>query len=99
MASISIERLGGLAGLGSPGARMVSRGRVELEALAPHEREAVEALFARTNAPVADAKASLARDAFRYRITRHGGKGEEAVEVAEAHVPAGLLGSIVDELT
>jgi len=99
MSRISIERLGGLAGLGAPGVRMVSRGKMELEALAQHERDALESLFARAKAPPGDARASLARDAFRYRITRPRGKGEEAVEVAESEVPAGLLGCIVDELT
>jgi hypothetical protein len=99
MSRISIERLGGLAGLGSPGARMVSRGKMEQNKLAPHERDALESLFARTHSPPAEASASLARDAFRYRITRQRGKGVEAVEVAESEVPAGLLGCIVDELT
>lgn len=96
MAELSIERLGGLAGIGMPGARMVSRGRVDLSALAQHERDAVDVLF--SAAAQSRHRESPVPDGFRYRITRPNDAGGETVEVPESQVPAALIKCVKDEL-
>jgi hypothetical protein len=94
MDDIKIERLGGLAGYGSPHSRLKSRGTARIENLSAEDRQAVEALFGKRKA----AKPSLMRDGFSYRITWQGKDGERTVEVPEEAVPASLIATIKDEI-
>lgn len=95
---ILIERLGGLAGVGLPGSRMRSAGRLPAAALSEADRRAVDRLFG----PAAGGRshASPVRDGFRYRLTRTapGGQPEVVEDVPEARVPRALLDCIRDEL-
>lgn len=94
-----VERVGGLAGFGGAGARLRSRGHIALETLAPADRRAVECLFespaAQPGAPQPD---SPLRDGFRYRLSRACESGTQTVEVAEASLPAAVIGCVRDEL-
>ena len=83
---VEIERLGGLAGFGSPRSRLRSTGKVALDKLSRAERDMLEALFdgGGTASPAGEA------DAFRYRLTKQGKSGPQSVEVAEQDVPATL---------
>ena len=93
-ARLKVERLGGLAGVGLPGARIRSHGEIDVGKLSPSEQKTVERLF--ESPPAAPAKA---RDAFRYRLTRQTEKGPETVEVHEDAVPGPVRACVVDELT
>ena len=88
-----MEKLGGLAGIGLPGARLRSRGQVDPRKLSRAEQTVLDGLF--ESPPAAPAQA---RDAFRYRITRQTEKGLQTVEVHEDAVPEALRACVVDEL-
>lgn len=90
---IEVEKLGGFAGFGQPGARMRSRGRIDAGKLSAAEQAALEGLF--ESPPAAPAQS---RDAFRYRLTRQTGKGPQTVEVHENAVPEAVRACVVDEL-
>lgn len=90
---MTIERVGGLAGFGGPGAKIRGRGRVDVDTLSADDRAAVDALFTRHR----DAPAS-SPDAFRYRISRGSGAQAESVEVPEGVLPAVVANAIKDEL-
>jgi hypothetical protein len=92
MSTLTIERIGGLAGFGAPGGHLRSRGEVPWEQLSAQDRKAVEALFARHRS--ARQSPSPARDAFVYRLS----KGVETIEVGEEQIPATLLQHLKDEL-
>jgi hypothetical protein len=94
MAILFVERLGGLAGFGSEGSRLRSRGHIDLSALAAAERDVIEALFA---SPIDTGQNGL-RDAFRYRITRTTPRGEETIEARENVVPESLRACVRDEI-
>ena len=96
MAILKIERVGGLAGFGGPGARIASRGELAASALSAEEHSALDALFQRY---ATGKKASrAAADGFRYRISRTGAQGAETIEVAESDVPAALVRCVKDGL-
>jgi hypothetical protein len=90
---VAVERLGGMAGFGGPVSHLRSRGEMQISRLSPADRSAVDALFAKPPAPGASMP-----DAFRYRLTRHGGGGTLVIEVAEEHVPSALRACVTDEL-
>ncbi len=89
-----VERIGGLAGFGGPGAHVRSRGQVAIARLSEADRRAVEELF-RTRG---DSRPSAVRDGFSYRISRTTSAGSETIEVPESMVPASLVGCVKDEL-
>ena len=93
MDDLEIERIGGLAGMGLPGSRLRSRGRLALSSLSAADRQAVDALF-EAPAPPPDNM----RDGFRYRLTRRTAAGVQTVEMPESAIPAAVSGSIRDEL-
>ena len=95
MATLTIERTGGVAGIGLASSRIRSRGQVEWESLSAADRAAVDALFARRGSP---AGVGPLRDSFTYRLTRPSGNSTESVEVGEALVPAALSRSVKDQL-
>lgn len=98
MSALTIERIGGVAGFGAPGAHLRSRGEVRWEQLSAEDRKAVDALFARARSARQLANPSPARDAFVYRLSRAAGQGVETIEVSEERLPATLLQHIKDEL-
>ena len=94
MATLHVERIGGLAGFGGIGSHVRSQGRIEVDALSTTEQQAVESLFqARAKAPD-----SPVRDGFRYKISRTTAAGTETVEAPESAVPAALARCVKDEL-
>ena len=93
MQFLLVERLGGLAGFGGSGARLRSRGRIDLAVLTTEERDSVEALFALGE----PADPGARRDAFRYRITRRTPRGEESVEAGEHLLPLRVCACVRDE--
>ena len=95
MTTVTIERMGGVAGIGLAGSRIRSRGQVEWESLSAADRAAVDALFAGRGSP--DGAGPL-RDSFTYRLTRPRGNSTESVEVGEALVPVALTQSVTDQL-
>jgi hypothetical protein len=78
---LTIEKLGGLAGIGRPGSRLVSMGEIDVATLPMTEREALERLF---DAPP---PAVETPDGFRYRLTDSKGAETRTVEVSEHQVP------------
>lgn len=96
MSTIEVERLGGLAGFGTPGSHLVSRGQITLADLSSADREVVEALFA--DHAQRKRRAAQMPDSFRYRISRKRDGRTQTIEVAEAEVPAVLVSCVRDEL-
>ena len=96
--ALRVERIGGLAGFGLPGAHLRSRGEIDCAALDPGTRQALDQLFAGKRQLSLRAGTSAVRDGFRYRITRGSGAAAETVEVAEAEVPAAVRDCVNDEI-
>ncbi|TCV93187.1 hypothetical protein EC912_10547 [Luteibacter rhizovicinus] len=98
MTVLKVERVGGLAGFGTPGSRIVSRGQIGLNDLAAHDQKAIEALFDAYKGPQSKGDDSPVRDTFRYRISRTLVGREEVIDVPECDVPASLVQCVKDEL-
>ncbi len=90
MGTLTIERLGGMAGFG--GANLKSEGRLAIADLGPADRASVDALFENGSQPAAPHTA----DVFRYRITRQTGSRRQTIEVPQHLVPAALVASMKD---
>ncbi|HEU4460926.1 MAG TPA: protealysin inhibitor emfourin [Methylibium sp.] len=93
MDEIEIERLGGFAGFGGPGAHLRSRGCVVWTELSLSEQRACQVLFAH---PPEDA--TPAPDGFRYRLTWRSTHREQTIEAPEHDVPSALRKAVKDEL-
>lgn len=89
-----MERVGGVAGLGTSRARIRSHGQCDTAQLSSAEAEAVEQLFRAPAAPASSASA----DAFTLRLTRSDAEGTRSVVVPESAVPPALLRHLKDEL-
>ena len=94
MATLHVERIGGLAGFGGTISRVRSHGQLDVAALSAAELQAVEALF-QTHGK---AKASQVCDGFSYRISRITSAGTETIEAPESAVPATVTRCVKDEL-
>src|SRR5262245_17709517 len=92
--SVQIERLGGLAGIGSPGSQIRSQALLKGSELSARERESVTALFALK----AGSTPVLRPDAFRYHVTLFAAGGQREVEVGESDLPQSLKARVRDEL-
>lgn len=94
---LEVERLGGLAGLGGPGARIRSTGRLQGRDLSSADRARLAALFGAAMPPPEPRGAA---DGFRYRLTLHrpGEDAPDIVEVPEAAVPPRVRDCVSDEL-
>ncbi len=90
-AVLTVERLGG-PGFGGP--HLKSRGSIAVEALSQADRDTIAALFRRGTQKVDPAAPGM----FRYRITRHGKRGPETIEVAEPQVPGALVACLRDSI-
>ena len=93
MATLHVERIGGLAGFGGTQSAIRSRGQIEVAALSAADAKAVEALFQQ----LGKATDSLVRDGFRYRLSRRTPAGTETIEVPESAVPATVMQCVKDE--
>jgi len=93
MAKVDVERVGGLAGFGSPGSHLRSRGCIDASQLATKDQGTLEALFARGGG-----QGTHMPDGFRYRLTRLVGGRTETVEVPEHELPAPVRDCVQDEL-
>jgi hypothetical protein len=89
---LEIERLGGLAGFGTPSSHLRSRGQLDISTLSAEDRRAVQLLFSRP--PPSSSKPDELRD----RLTRWTDKGPESIEVPETQVPAAVRSAIKDQL-
>jgi len=94
MELLKVERIGGLAGIGGPGAHVRSRGQLAFTSLSEADQRCVENLF-KTRGKT---KPSALRDGFCYRISRSAESGAESIEVAEAMLPAAIVACVKDEL-
>lgn len=92
---LTIERVGGLAGLGGQGSRIKSRGQVALASLCAEEQTAIEHLFASHTTK----RAVPVPDGFCYRVTRTLRTGVKTIEVPEDALPQFLVRCVKDELT
>jgi len=92
MDKLEVERLGGIAGFGGPGARIRSRGTCNVSDLGAEDQLRVEALFAKTD------KVAPLPDEFVYRITKRSESGATTVQVPESQVPLALKNCVKDEL-
>lgn len=94
---LEVERLGGLAGFGGPGAHLRSLGCLQGHELAAADREQLAALFAGT--PAAPEPHGAA-DGFRYRLALHrpGSVAPVVIELPEAAVPPAVRDCVSDEL-
>jgi hypothetical protein len=93
MPILHVEKVGGLAGFGTPRARVRSRGQIDTESLSAADQKAVDSLF-RTGAVTTT---SPGADHFRFRISRTTSAGTQTVEAHEADVPAALASCVKDE--
>lgn len=89
-----VERVGGLAGFGGPGARIRSRGQIAFASLSEADQRTVEQLFKKRG----KVKPSALRDGFSYRISRADASGAQTIEVPETEVPASIAACVKDEL-
>ena len=96
MATLRVERVGGLAGFGGTHSHVRSQGQLDDEALSSDDREAIETLF--RSKEKRRAKPSEVRDGFRYKISRATAAGVETVEAPESAVPPILARCVKDEL-
>lgn len=88
---IEVERLGGQAGYGQPGARLRSRCLLQASDLSPADQAALREIFLHpTPTPPQE------RDAFRYSFTRQHDNGVQTVVVAEKTVPQAILNCLRD---
>ncbi|MOA50355.1 hypothetical protein D3C78_1733600 [compost metagenome] len=90
--TIEVERLGGLAGYGQPGARLRSRCRIQARDLSPADQATLQHIFLHPTPTPAPG-----RDAFRYSFTRQLGEGVQTVIVAETVVPQAIRNCVRDE--
>lgn len=89
---IEVERLGGQAGYGQPGARLRSRCHFQASDLSPTDQAALQEIFLHpTPTPAPE------RDAFRYSFTRQRDDGVQTVVVAEKTVPQAILNCLRNE--
>jgi len=94
MSKLKIERIGGLAGFGGTNSHLRSVGEIEMDKLSEEDKKIVEGLFKdKTRAPD-----TLARDSFRYRITRMTSEGTESTEAAEDKIPSAVRQCVKDEI-
>ncbi|MCY1127947.1 hypothetical protein OU426_13865 [Frigidibacter sp. RF13] len=91
-AVVDVERLGGFAGFGGPGARIRSHGTMALSELSADDRARLEALVTEESPPLP------MPDEFLYRITRQTEAGSVTIEVPESRVPEALRACVRDEL-
>ncbi|WP_284162857.1 protealysin inhibitor emfourin [Frigidibacter sp. SD6-1] len=91
-AVVDIERLGGLAGFGGPGAKIRSHGTIALSDLSAADRARLEALVTE------ESPAAPMPDEFLYRITRQTEAGSVTIDVPESRVPQALRACVRDEL-
>ncbi len=92
---LTIERIGGLAGLSGQGSRIKSRGQLALASLCVEDQTAIEHLFVSHTKK----RAVAVPDGFCYRVSRALRTGVETVEVPEDAMPRFLIRCIKDELT
>ncbi len=94
---LHVERLGGLAGMGGPGAHLRSVGELRGSELSPAERDRLAALFGGAR-PAAERAG--AADGFRYRLTLHraGEAAPAVIELPEAATPERVRACVRDEL-
>lgn len=92
MSKLKIERIGGLAGFGG-NSQIRSLGEIDLDELSNEDKQVIENLFASN----ANEKGTLARDTFRYRISRVTSKGIESIEADEENIPGVVKQSVKDE--
>ena len=90
---IEVERLGGLAGYGMPGARLRSRGHFMAHRLSPADQATLREIFLHPLQASAQA-----RDAFRCSLTRQRDNRQHTVVVAEEAVPESILDCLRDEI-
>ncbi len=95
MATLHVERIGGLAGFGGTRSHIRSHGQIDAATLPAAEAKAVEALF-QTHGQSEDSQVG---DGFRYRISRVTSAGTETIEAPESAVPSMLMQCVKDELT
>lgn len=93
---LRIERKGGLAGAGLPGSRIKSRGVVDLRALSPADREAIERLFKGASSEPSHARGHA--DDFQYYLTRSTPGGDKTVVVSGDDVPEAVRNAVEDEI-
>ena len=83
MSKLKIEKIGGMAGFGGKNSHLSSRGEIETKDLSHEDKKVVEGLFASQS----KTKSTLARDTFRYRISRTTPNGTESIEAEEEKIP------------
>jgi hypothetical protein len=93
MDELTVERIGGFAGFGTPGSRLRSVGTISISNLRSEDVQTLERLFRGATEP-----SKSKPDAFRYRLTRKIGGKTETVEVDEEHVPVVIRNSVKDTL-
>ena len=91
MATLTITRLGGLAGFGM-GPNIKSEGQVEFSDLSADDQAKIEKLFEGGSVP----PAKNTNDVFNYRITRQKDGRSQTIQVPESLVPAALVSSVKD---
>lgn len=91
---LKIERLGGIAGIGSPRSKLRSIGEADLDSLSAEDRQQVEHLFARGGVK----PSRLSPHMFRYRLTRITANGRQTIEAPEDDVPRSVVDHVHDDM-
>jgi hypothetical protein len=94
MATLHIEKLGGLANFGGTRSRLKSQGQLDTKELTAKEQKQVDSLFERQG----DWEPGEGADGFRFRISRTTEAGTETIEAPEASVPAAIASCVKDEI-
>ena len=93
MSKLTIERIGGYAGIGGANSHVRSSGEIEIEDLSKEDKQTVEDLFKSKE----NADSSITRDSFIYKISRMTSNGIETIEADENRIPFALTQSVKDE--
>jgi hypothetical protein len=94
MSKLRVERIGGFAGFGGPNSKLRSVGEIDTEQLSSEDKKVVEELFVSTK----KGKSTVARDTFRFKISRVTSKGSESIEAEEENVPDVVRRCVRDEI-
>ena len=98
MALLHIERLGGMAGIGSAMSRIRSVGQCSINSLSEVDQQLVQRLFEKEAKSKDHTRLERLCDGFRYRLTQTSGKKIETIDVDEADLPHSLILCVKDEL-
>lgn len=98
MSELHVERIGGLAGLGTPMCAIRSAGRCDLESLNASDRASIQKLFDNQGKAKRSTRATQARDTLKYRLSQMIDGQSVVIEVDESELPHSVVLCVKDTL-